>query len=229
MIALNNGISGDFAIKVAPDEVVALDGGADEDDQKLLPSDTPSVTWGDFYLFSKWERTGIYIKPFEDCKDEVELIRDKTTGKTYLYARATNEDDPDTEDDFLIETRIKCLALTFFTPVVQPLASSFNVVKRVLRLVSGYNFWPEEFTEKPYDFKANLFNAGKDVVRIIGTPFALIGLEAAAIYGIISPLNGRKLYAAIERAMYDEWRLAPCFQPDIKPHSLKTYDEKKAF
>ena len=46
------------------------------------------------------------------------------------------------------------------------------------------------------------------------------GYELAALYGCIRPYDGRKLYATIERAMYGDSVLAPCFQPSPTSHAL---------
>lgn len=59
-----------------------------------------------------------------------------------------------------------------------------------------------------------------DALRIIASPIAIAGLELAAIYGIIRPYDGRKLYASIERAEYRNFILVPCFQPDPTSHAL---------
>lgn len=52
-----------------------------------------------------------------------------------------------------------------------------------------------------------------DFLRIILTPLAIAGLEVSALFGLLSPYDGRKLYATIERALYGTAILAPGFQP----------------
>ncbi|MBS4171388.1 hypothetical protein NEOC95_002136 [Neochlamydia sp. AcF95] len=59
------------------------------------------------------------------------------------------------------------------------------------------------------------------------TPVALVGLELAAIYGIFTPYNGRKLYASIERAQYGKFTLAPCFQPGPTCHASGGNPQKR--
>lgn len=178
-----------------------------------------TIELGDFLPINKWEPSE-KICPYSSIVDskltskEVDQIVDEL-GRKYL------KEEP-------AEIRVKCLLLTLGTPV-QTLALIANLVKCILKLISFWNFWAEETGDKPYNFKANLTNAGKDLLRVVATPFALIGLVAAATYGMISPLNGRKLYATIERAMYDDWRLARCFQPNIQPNSIPVFGEKRAF
>jgi hypothetical protein len=74
--------------------------------------------------------------------------------------------------------------------------------------------------DRQYSFQERLKDAGKDLLRVVTTPIALVGLELAAIYGIFNPYDGRKLYASIERAQYGNFILAPCFQPDPRYHAL---------
>lgn len=69
-----------------------------------------------------------------------------------------------------------------------------------------------------YNFTARLLDAGTDLLRIVAVPISLVGLELAALYGILSPYDGRKLYASIERLTYEKYILAPCFQPDPQSH-----------
>jgi hypothetical protein len=69
------------------------------------------------------------------------------------------------------------------------------VAYRILKLVTLSHFWmPQEGT---YSFKARLKDAGIDLLRIVATPVALVGLELAAIYGTFNPYDGRKLYARL--------------------------------
>nr|WP_166155984.1 hypothetical protein [Neochlamydia sp. AcF84]NGY95124.1 hypothetical protein [Neochlamydia sp. AcF84] len=114
----------------------------------------------------------------------------------------------------------KCFLLTLGTPIAHSIASLVNVAYRIAKLVSFAHFWMDKEGEKPYSFKERLKDAGKHVLRIVTTPIALVGLELAAIYGVFTPYNGRKLYASIERAQYENFILAPCFQPDPRYHAL---------
>lgn len=73
-------------------------------------------------------------------------------------------------------------------------------------------------------------DAGQDILRIIATPFSILGLELAAIYGMFRPYDGRKLYGSIERATYGKAILAPCFQPNPTSHAFGgSTDQKDAF
>ena len=75
-----------------------------------------------------------------------------------------------------------------------------------------------------------LADAGKDSLRIVAAPFSILGLELAALYGLIRPYDGRKMYATIERAMYGNPILAPCFQPEPERHAFGgDINERNAF
>ena len=110
--------------------------------------------------------------------------------------------------------RLKCTLLTLSTPFIHSISSVCNAAFRALKLVAGFHFWTKKDLTKEYNFKERLFDAYTDILRIIATPIALLGLELSAIYGLYSPYDGRKLYASIESALYDgSFTLASCFQP----------------
>ena len=138
-------------------------------------------------------------------KGVAEYIIDKSTGRKY-----------GNEPKELI--REKCILLTLGTPIVHSIASVVNMAYRIVKLVSLSHFWRPREGEESYNFKARLKDAGKDLARVVMQPFALIGLELAAVYGVFRPLDGRKLYASIERVQYGDYVLAPCFQPDPEKH-----------
>lgn len=167
------------------------------------------VTLKDFQPVNRW-KPDLDGEKFTCCPEhrgQARFIIDETTNRRY------SNDSPGT-------VRLKCFLLTLGTPFVHPLVSIANVGYRVLRLVSFANFWAQNEKETKYNFKARLANAGKDLLRIVATPFALLGLQLAAVYGLFRPYDGRKLYATIERATYGNFILAPCFQPDPKFHAF---------
>ena len=43
---------------------------------------------------------------------------------------------------------------------------------------------------------------GKDLLSIVATPLAIVGLELAAIYGLFRPFEGKKWYERIEVLLY---------------------------
>jgi len=112
--------------------------------------------------------------------------------------------------------RHKCFWLTLGTPVIHAVTSVVNVVYRILKTITFAHFWMPK--KGKYSFKARLAEMGKDLLRVVATPFAYLGLELSAIYGIFTPYNGRKLYATFERALYNRDVLAPCFQPRPTRH-----------
>jgi hypothetical protein len=62
----------------------------------------------------------------------------------------------------------------------------FRVAQRVLRVVTGYNFW-HNATQRPYNFKARLLEAGKDILRAVFIPVYCVGKEILFLCGIINP------------------------------------------
>lgn len=117
-------------------------------------------------------------------------------------------------------TGLKCFLLTLGTPVVHSIGSLVNLIYRIAKLITLSHFWIMQGEGQNNSFKARLGEAGEDLLRLVATPFAPLGLELAALYGTIRPYDGRKLYASIERGIYGNSILAPCFQPDPKYHAF---------
>ena len=150
-------------------------------------------------------------------------IIDQSTGEKYL-----NESEE--------VVRIKCGLLFFGTFIVHPLAS----VIKIYNLLTSSHFCDDKGKgtdsidsvvcshfginkngkKSNYNFTARLADAGIDFLRIIATPFSILALLFATLYGLYSPYDGRKLYATIERVAYGKAVLAPCFQPYPKSHAL---------
>ncbi len=162
-----------------------------------------NIILNDFQLVSQW---------IEDSKgqrwamdDTPRFLIDGSTGRRYW------NESPNC-------VRVKCFLLTLGTPVVHTIAVLVNTAYRIVRLVSFFHFW--KWSEAPYSLKERIKDAGIDALRIIASPVAIVALECAALYGIVSPYNGRKLYASIERAQYNHFILAPCFQPEPVRHAF---------
>jgi len=113
--------------------------------------------------------------------------------------------------------RFKCFLLVFGTPIVHSLTALFHAATKIFNLVTLYHFWVN-LEGDAYNFKGRLENAGNDLLNLIILPLSIVGLELSAIFGVLSPYDGRKLYASIERAAYGDSILAPCFQPDAQFH-----------
>ena len=116
-------------------------------------------------------------------------------------------------NDNEMDIRIKGVALAIGTPFIHPIAIVHNVAYRLLRTITLSRLWVEKEGETSYELRARLQDVGSDLLKIVAAPIALVGLELAALYAIVSPRDGKKLYATIERAEYGGFILAPCFQP----------------
>lgn len=168
---------------------------------------TKKFSWEHFHPYSLWtEDTG---RPtFYNGKKR--FIVDSRTQDKYL-----NED--------LWVIRFKCFLLTFGTPMVHTIAAIVKIVFNVLKLISLYDFLKSiddshKENTSTYHFSTRLFDAGTNLQQIVFAPIAVILLEVAALYGMIMPRDGRKLYANLERLTYGHFVLAPCFQPEPEKH-----------
>ncbi len=113
--------------------------------------------------------------------------------------------------------RLKCLALVVATPIVQAVGLLLNVANRVAKLMTLSHFW---YADQSFDgsFKDRLFTFCTDVLRVACTLIFYVGLELSAVYGLMRPNDGGKLYATFERCAYGRHLLAPCFQPSPTSH-----------
>lgn len=147
------------------------------------------------------------FQPINTWKPDGEYLIDCTTGNRYWNESKT-------------VVGIKAGLLTIGTPFIHAIAAVLNVAYRILKSITGYQFWCEKEGERAYDLNSRLTDAGQDLLRIIAAPLVCVGLELAALYGIVNPYDGRKLYASLERCEYGSFILAPCFQPTPKYHLL---------
>ncbi|OGN56385.1 MAG: hypothetical protein A3D96_05270 [Chlamydiae bacterium RIFCSPHIGHO2_12_FULL_44_59] len=113
-------------------------------------------------------------------------------------------------------TRLKCLGLVAATPILHAIGLVLNLANRIAKIVSFAHFWHS--SSDHYSLSEKSWSFGKDLLRIAFSPIIYIGLELSALYGLILPDNGRKLYATFERCAYGKELLAPCFQPYATRH-----------
>jgi hypothetical protein len=158
------------------------------------------VCRADFNLVSEWkiERSG---PKCVDCGAPLYVI-DKATGRRY-------------SNESKLAISLKCASLALLTLPFHALGAIVVVAYRIIKAIS--RFLP---SRKLHHFSARYTAAGKDLAKAVAAPLAVIGLEAAALYGIFRPLNGRKIYATLERATYKDSVLAPSFQPDQSHHRI---------
>ncbi len=168
------------------------------------------ITLKDFQPINSWEKFGhekIYLEQ-EVVEENYIYLIDKTTGRQYWN-----------EPKSLVS--FKGFLLTLGTPIVHPIASVFSIISKVFHI--AISIFKVIFI---YPFKKNFINnlkqslifIAKDIFKIIETPVILAFLELSALYTIVNPYDGRKLYASFERLHYGSHVLAPCFQPSPTHH-----------
>lgn len=183
-----------------------------------------NLTWQDFNPFNTWELKDSSTdqnnassleagkaNPFQGAiaSTDPSLIRDQ-----WLHATKDSKDRRYlAESDGLI--RFKCGLLVLGTPIAITAKAICQSAWRLLKVLTLSSFW----RCRDLSISDRVKNTGKDLAKIITAPFALIGLQFAALYGLISPKNGRKLYASIEKGAFGpQYLLAPCFQPNPRKH-----------
>lgn len=105
--------------------------------------------------------------------------------------------------------RCKSLVLLVATAILHLVGLVLNAINRAVKVITLAHFW-----YKP----AGLGEFCMDTLRLALTPIVYVGLIFSALYGLVLPNDGGKLYASFERFAYGRWRLAPCFQPNADVH-----------
>lgn len=126
--------------------------------------------------------------------------------------------------------QFKCALLILGSLFIQPFTLITNLAYRILKIFSLSHFWMLHESEAKYSFSLRAKELGFDALRVLATPFGLLALPSCAVFGLISPNDGRKLYATLERALYNGFTLAPCFQPEATSHAFGgDINQKNAF
>jgi len=167
-----------------------------------------SVTSHDFTLVNKWIQDP-KLKWWNTNKPM--YLIDQSTGKCYW-------------NESKVVVRIKCGMLATAGTAGNLLLGLSNIAFRTLRLISLYHLWRPNV-----QFEARLRSMKEDLKSLVKTPFIFTGLIFSALYGLISPYDGRKLYASFANlANYTVFipfvgtlelvAFAPCFQPHPTKH-----------
>lgn len=140
-----------------------------------------------------------------------------TTIPAYLIDRSTGRS---YWNESKAVVRVKCALLTLGTPIVH---ATVGLATKLFSVITLYPLWGNSDSSLKSRFK----ELGKEIIRLALLPLGVIALEMAALYGIFSPYNGRKVYASLERSFYGEYLLAPCFQPDPTRHLFGSDPNKR--
>lgn len=133
--------------------------------------------------------------------------------KTWFDGRPRYIIDQDTQDIYSNEpnsiVRIKCFFLLLGSPFVHTIAAIVTSCSRLMNLLNDIRLSIYARLIGQSDSRALL----QDSLLLILNLMAPLMLSFAALYGVLLPQNGRKLYASIERLLYAGPVLATCFQP----------------
>jgi len=164
----------------------------DRDEQRERTRKHP-LSYNHFFPLSRFKE-----EPFDKCNPKRARIVDTLTGDRF------NNDDRST-------IRVKCLLLSLTVPVLHTIAALIDILDKLCLFIKTLRKLITYEDEEPIMKKvADLM---KIIVQIILVPVCVILLELAALYGLVCPYNGRKLFANLERFRYGSDAFAPCFQP----------------
>jgi hypothetical protein len=173
----------------------------------------------DFQLVNQWapDTRGPRWYDASTSKYESKYIVDQKTGKRYF-------------NEYPEVVGFKCFLLTLGTPIVHLIVAVASVIFSAVKLLCFYHLWKPVEGEAEYNFKARMIDIKQETLALGKFLLAPLLLEAAAIYGMFRPYDGRKLYASVERTVYGGFVLAPCFQPEATRHAFGgNVDQKNAF
>ncbi len=163
-----------------------------------------SVTIKDFYPINEW-------KPHEagpkDCLNIPKYIIDNSTGRYYLNSPKN-------------WTRVKFILMIPISPLTHMAGVIGNVFYRIIKILCFIPLLRNIYSVKNWSLSDVFAETGKDLLRIIASIPVFFGLQISVFLGMVSPNNGKKVYATIERAYYGDFLLAPNFQP-VAPEAVK--------
>ncbi len=169
----------------------------------------PSLTFKDFYPINNWELDNdknCPTWPVESPLDPHKFIWgsvptnviDKSTGRYYLH-----------ESESWVS--FKCTLVFFVTLIAQPFGCLFNALYRIKKIITVDYPTDSAFFAGKHPMKALKAAMWLDIKRILFTPVALVCLPLSALYGIVRPNDGKKLYTSFERALYGRPIFAAAF------------------
>lgn len=180
-------------------------------DGHLLDHRVKDLVLGDFCPWNRWEKdSSEHVFGNGECtecpKHTPQMVRDMTTGRLYF-------NDPPSV------LRLKGIGMFLFSAILHPTTLICNIAFRLFKIMTFYHFWRGIFEEdefgakKPYGLQGRLQHFVGDCLRIGLAPALLAGLFLSAIYMLIMPKDGKKLYATLVQAEYGRPILEPCLHP----------------
>ncbi|MDP3705657.1 MAG: hypothetical protein Q8R24_07065 [Legionellaceae bacterium] len=158
-----------------------------------------------------------YNKQTKSFDEEKSRILDLSTGDQYA-------------NEARVIIRFKCFLLSLTVPIFHSIIAVLEIIITSLMCISLYPFWKkrkEDLSTGTYA-KACFTDFAEIMFRILFIPIIVALLELSALYGLIFPHNGRKIYANLERLTYGGAVLARCFQPLNHVIKSKSNDTESA-
>jgi hypothetical protein len=137
-------------------------------------------------------------EPFDKYNPHKARVVDTLTGDRF------NNDDRST-------IRVKCLLLSLTVPVLHTIAAFIDILDKLCLFMKTLRKLITYEDEDP--IMKQVVDLIKITVQIVLAPVCVVLLEFSALYGLVCPYNGRKLFANLERFRYGSAALAECFQP----------------
>lgn len=172
---------------------------------------TPTLLWPnqyqDLYLYT-YEQDG---NKYSERTPMWRLV-DPTTGLYFL-----------SDPRYIIRLKFFYLAL-IGVPLMHIILTTFQTIVNLIRLIF-------DFGKMIYDGKKNFAeNFSKflnDILRLLFTPLICVALEITAIFGLLFPLNARKIYGSTERAMTNTLEVYSFYNKQFMKNMVKNSEGNK--
>jgi len=162
------------------------------------------LTIRDFQPFNSWSvpstPKGFWGQSQETMPKD---LVDETTGRVYWYSSEG-------------KTRLICLFAAVTTPLVFSIRMTMDVVALVLNVVS-LGFYRAQWNAGKLTLMKCVQEGTKDAIRACGhvmvQPIVGMAMNLFALYGLVRPYDGRKLYSSMDRYWHGEANLSRWFHP----------------
>ena len=164
----------------------------------------PKLTAQHFFIETQWEPY-IYENPKQKT---INTYKDCSTNELYCG------------DPYEI-IRIKCFLLLIVSSISQSFAILYKMLDLIVKIMTLNAFFSSAYSQLDWLQKLNTFLI--HILHFLMMPFTIIFLDLALLYGLFSPLDGRKLYSSLFILFYENTiipqrtiptvSLAPCFRP----------------
>jgi hypothetical protein len=138
--------------------------------------------------------------------EKPQFIKDQTSGKLY-------------HNESKGSLRWKFFKMNGLGSALISIHFVLKTVLRIIKLATLSHLWMPQEDSKARSLKGRVTAFAADLARVAAAPLALAGMVVMPLYGIINPLDSRKLFATIQRA--EDFVTFESFQPQASETEMQ--------